>query len=140
MKISKKGIEVMDEIAKRDDFYESLAHLFYAIATVDNQVKPEEKERIRDLVEAHWSFNIDHKNSKTILYSTLKKLFNNKIDPEDAFLIFTHFFNEKHALFSDELKKIILDHTTNIALSFSEINKSESILISRLYFLMKEKK
>jgi uncharacterized tellurite resistance protein B-like protein len=130
----------MDELVKRDDFYESLAHLFYAIATVDNRIKPEEKKKIKDLVEAHWSFDIDHENSKTILFLTLKKLFKKKVDPEDAFLIFSHFFNEKRALFSDELKTRILDHTTKIALSFSEINKSESVLISRLFFLMKEKK
>lgn len=130
----------MDKMVESGDFYISLAHLFYAIAAVDKRIEIEEKKRIRDLVEKQWKIKIDHADSETIIYSTLKKLIKEKMKSEDAFTVFNDFYIDNRELFTEELKKIILDHTTKIALSYSEINKSESVLISRLYFLMKEKK
>ena len=129
----------MKKVIENVDFYLSLAHLFYAIASVDNRIESQEKKRINDLIETHWEIEIDGIDGKSILYSTLKKLFKGKMKSEEAYMVFSDFFDKNRESFSKELKKLILDNTTKIALSVSEINKSESILISRLYFLMKDK-
>ena len=126
----------MNKIQKNEDLYTSLAHLFYSIATVDNRIHLKEKEKIKELVDNHWRFNIIHAGSDKIIYSTLNKLFKEKMKSEDAFLFFSNFYNQNSELFTEEIKNIILQETSDIALSFSGINKSESVLISRLYFLM----
>jgi hypothetical protein len=129
----------MEKILKKDEFYSCLAHLYYAVTVVDKRIEVEEKKRIKDLVEQYWSIDFDYLNGQDIIFSTLKRLFNEKPKSEEAYTVFCNFFNENEALFTDKLKRDILDTSDKIAQSFSGRNKSESVLISRLYFLFKEK-
>ncbi|GAB5525884.1 MAG: hypothetical protein Roseis2KO_37560 [Roseivirga sp.] len=118
------------------DFYESLAHLFYAMAVVDNNVRIVEKQKIRELVNKAWSTQSDNLNISGIMFPILKRLFEDQYDKELAFLNYKEFFLKHRDLFSEELKKKIMYSTNKIADAFNGRNKSESVLISRLYFLM----
>lgn len=129
----------MEGVLEKDQFYSCLAHLYYAVIVVDKRVEVEEKKRIKDLVEKYWSIDFDHQNGQDIIFSTLKRLFKEKPKSEEAYSVFCDFFHKNKALFTDKLKRNILDTSDKIAQSFSGRNKSESVLISRLYFLFKEK-
>ncbi|KYG82467.1 hypothetical protein [Roseivirga echinicomitans] len=117
-------------------FYESIAHLFYGVAVVDNHVRTEEKEVIKELVDKDWTFAADDLDSAETIFAILKKLFAEQYDKEEAFLNFKKFFTEHRELFTEELKKKIMQGANKIVGAFAGINKSESVLISRLYFLM----
>lgn len=130
----------MEEILKKEDFYISLAHLFYAISAIDHRIEFKEKEKIKELVEDHWAFNVDHSGSQEIIYSTLKKLFTEKTNARDSLSFFSNFYLQNRNLFKKDLEKIILKDLSAIALAFSELNKSESLLISEIYFLMNNNK
>ncbi len=128
----------MEEILNRDEFYSCLAHLYYAITVVDKRIEVEEKKKIKDLVEKYWSIDFDHLNGQDIIFSTLKRLFKEKPKSEEAYSVFCDFFHKNLTLFSDKLKRNILDTSDKIAQSFAGRNKSESVIISRLYFLFDE--
>ncbi len=117
-------------------FFESLADLFYAIAVVDNRVRIAEKKKIKELVENDWTILNNDLDSQQIIFSRLKELFDNKYDKEKAFLNFSDFFIRHREDFSQEIKDKIMYTVNKIAVAFAGRNKSESVLISRLYFLM----
>lgn len=125
-----------EPLPKSAGFYESLAHLFYAVAVVDNNARIEEKRKIKELVDKHWHIESEGLNSKRIVFPVLRRLFSEQYDKELAFLNYKEFFLEHRDLFSEELKKKIMYSANKIADAFSGRNKSESVLISRLYFLM----
>ncbi len=127
-------------IQQQLELYKSLAYLFYATAVVDNRIRIEEKRKIKELVEKDWSYIIDGVNSQEIIFSMLKKLFNEGYDKEEAFSSFKDFFLHHSEEFSEGLKKKIMHTINQIVSAFRGINKSESVLISRLYFLMWDKK
>lgn len=117
------------------DFYKSLAHLFYAVVVVDNNVRIEEK-KIKELTDKDWLTESDHLNIEEIMFPTLKTLFAEQYNKELAFLNYKEFFLEHRDLFTEKIKKKIMYAANKIADAFSGRNKSESVLISRLYFLM----
>lgn len=125
-----------EAITSTVDFYESLAYLLYAVVVVDNHVRIEEKQKVRELVDDLWTIEIQDLDSRSTIFSILKKLFAENYDKELAFLHYKAFFLEHRALFPEELKKKIMFSANKIADAFSGRNKSESVLISRLYFLM----
>ncbi|MCE7994000.1 MAG: hypothetical protein HEP71_18570 [Roseivirga sp.] len=125
-----------DLLPKSAGFYESLAHLLYAVAVVDNNARIEEKRTIKELVDEHWHIESEDLNSKSIIFPVLKRLFSVQYDKELAFLNYKQFFLEHRGLFSEKLKKKIMYSANKIADAFSGRNKSESVLISRLHFLM----
>lgn len=117
-------------------FYENLAYLYYAVATVDGSARIQEKRKIKELVDMYWTLKTEQIDGRQIIFSTLKKLFKEQYDSESAFQHFRQFFLEQPELFDEMLKKTILDTADKIAMAFSKRNKSESVLESRLYFLM----
>lgn len=127
---------MVQEVTHNPSFYESLAYLYYAVSTVDGSARLQEKRKIKGLVDAYWTFKTDQLDSRQVVFSTLKKLFKEQYDSESAFQQFSRFFLEHRESFTEGLKKTILDTADKIAMSFSKRNKSESVLESRLYFLM----
>lgn len=118
------------------DFFENLAYLFYAVVVVDNNVRVEEKRKIKELVDEHWHVESEDMDSKSVIFSKLKTLFTEQCDKELAFHNYKQFFLQHRGWFTEELKKKIMHSANKIADAFSGRNKSESVLISQLYFLM----
>ena len=117
------------------DFYKNIASLFYAVAAVDHKIVIEEKRKIKELVDEHWSVVSDDIDSRKVIYSKLKKMITDHYDKEDAFIDFKNFFLKHREEFSDDICNAILDDADSITVAFSKRNKAESVLISRLYFL-----
>ena len=120
------------------EFYQNLASLFYAVAAVDGKIMLQEKYRIKELVDEDWSFKSENWDSQEIIFSTLRNLIVDEYDKEKAFLNFYEFFLANKSNFSTKIRNKILDTSDKIAVSFAGRNKSESVLISRLYFLMRK--
>lgn len=119
-----------------EKFHQSMAYIFYAIAAVDGSVRIEEKRKIKDLVDEYWTFESERVNSRDIIFSTLKKIIKSNYDVEMAFQNFKTFFQQHPELFTEEVKKEIMRTVNSIAITFHGRNKSESVFISRLYFLL----
>jgi len=120
------------------DFYKYLASLFYAVAAVDHNVVIAEKRKIKELVDENWSFKSGDIDSQEVIFSTLKKLITDNYDKEVAFLDFKNFFLKHPEEFPTHIRTKILDDADSITVAYARRNKSESVLISRLYFLLRE--
>lgn len=129
-------IKDMTDIEDDPEFYKSLALLFYAVAMADNHTKKEEKQMIYELMLKEWSQLSNKVDSRQIVFSTLKELFEQGFDKEEAFLAFKVFYQNNQSRFSKKLVRAISHSASKIAGTFAGINKSESVLIGRLHFLM----
>ncbi|MFA7273845.1 MAG: hypothetical protein WC044_08245 [Crocinitomicaceae bacterium] len=126
----------MDEkLYKNEDFYRHLAHLFYAFAAADRKIVIEEKRSIVASVEKNWTLHTDEFDAKEIIYSTMRKIIEGKLDKDLAFLSFEQFYTHHHEQFSYELKGKILTAADDITLAFAHRNKSELVLLARLGLL-----
>jgi uncharacterized tellurite resistance protein B-like protein len=119
-----------------EKFYQSIAYIFYAVAAVDGSIRIEEKRKIKKLVDEHWTFKEENINSNDIIFSTLKKVIEKEYSTDNAFQNFKEFFLEHPELFSDQTKKEIMDNANRITMAFHSRNKSESVLLGQLYFLL----
>ena len=118
------------------EFYKSLSYLFYSIAASDKNIVSKEKRKIIELVEKYWSVKKDDLDSKTLIYSELKKLIGSKFNKEIAFDNFKDYYQNNSAVFSFELRKNIMDSAYEIANAFAKRNKSEVIILSKLHLIL----
>ncbi len=126
------------DIIESEDFYRHLAHLFYAFAASDRHIVLEEKKSIVSSVEENWDFHFETFDAKEIIYETLRKLIEGKLDSNMAFVSFEHYYEHNKNNFSPDLKQRILSASDRITRSFSGRNKSELIMLSRLHLLFKD--
>lgn len=119
------------------EFYEALAHLFYAAAMADKSIVRDEKLKIIESVESNWNINIQKKDSKEIIYKTLKQLISNTKTSDQTYKVFETFFKENSGLFTKELRDTLIKIVSNIANAYSKKSKGELILIGRLHILLK---
>lgn len=127
---------MMTNTIKNDKFYESIAHLFYAAAMADKTIILNEKLKIIQLVESHWNINIQKKESKEIIYETLKKLKANKENSDYGFNVFETFFNANSNLFTVKLRSELIKTVNSIINAGLKRSKGELILIGRLSNLL----
>ena len=121
-------------------FYQKLGKLFYAISASDKQVRNEEFNKLKTLVKEQWRENEGVKDHTVyqIVYAFewLKK--NEKLNAEIYFDDFVNYKNENPDLFTDDIKKRILKTAHAIAVSFSDLNKSELIMLAKLDIELKK--
>lgn len=118
-----------------EDFYRHLAHLFYAFAAADRKIVLEEKKSIVRSVESNWDFHFETFDAKEIIYGTLRKIIEGKLDAHLAFVSFEAYYKQNKNDFSPDLKIRILKATDNITRSFSGRNKSELTMLTQLQML-----
>jgi len=128
------------------EFYQNLGKLFYAIAAIDNNVRVEELDKLKDLVKKDWltanliednlKINIEHS-----IINTFKWLHNDKeYNAETCYNSFITFKKEHESLFTKDVNKLILKTARDVAASFSKLNKSELMLLARLDIELKKNK
>lgn len=122
-----------DHIAK---FNESIAYLFYAVAAIDGKVRIEEKREIKALVDQYWTSESEGINSRDIIFSTLRKVISSGLNAEVVFQNFKKYFHLHPEQFDEKIKKKIMDAANGITMAFHGRNKSESVLLGHLYFLL----
>jgi hypothetical protein len=123
-------------IIESEDFYRHLAHLFYAFAAADRHIVIERS--IVESVEQNWNFHFETFDAKEIIYATMRKLIEGKLDANMAFVSFEQYYDTHKEHFSPDLKLKIAEAADNITRSFSGRNKSELVMLSRLHLLLKK--
>jgi hypothetical protein len=122
--------------------YENLGYLFYAIAAADQHVHREEIDKLKILVGKEWlplenstdSYGTDAAHYISIAF---EYLLSEGMSSEDAYKVFSDFYDESEAGFSKDLKRKIKSTATAIAGAFGGKNKKEQLLIGELNRLMK---
>jgi len=121
----------------RREFYVSVAHLFYAVATIDKLFAMEEKRKIVNLVKRYFSTEIGEEQSSEIIYETLRSLIKQEVSSEEGYQKFLGYFKLNQEQFDEITKKNIIIFCHEIADVFSGKNKSELILLARIQTQLK---
>ncbi|MFD1016167.1 hypothetical protein [Winogradskyella rapida] len=125
-------------------FYRNLGKLFYAIAAVDGEVNPKEFTKLKTAVKSHWlevdeiedTFGTDAAYQIEIVFDWL-----NEVENFEAQTCFEDFVSYKRAqghLFTEPVRKLIMETATAIAYAFSGVNKSELSLLAKLDMELKK--
>lgn len=123
-------------------FYEYLGKVFYCIAAIDQTVRDEEIAQLKQIIKTEWlplenTFNEFGDDSAYEIEIVFDWLVANKWDLEQVLPDFKIFKKEYPSLFTPEVNTLIMKTADAIANSFSEKNKSERVLISKLRTLLK---
>jgi len=125
-------------------FYQNLGKLFYAIAAIDNKVRVEELNKLKETVKKEWlATNLIEEDEKTnaehSIINTFKWLHNdNEYNAEACYNSFLAFKNDHESLFTNDIKTLILKTARAVAASFSKVNKAELILLAKLNMELKK--
>jgi hypothetical protein len=120
------------------EFYQNLGKLFYAIAVIDNNVRDEELDKLKGIIREEWlttdlitdSLKINIEDS---IINTFKWLHSdNEYNAKACFNSFLTFKKKHESLFTDDINRLILKTARVVAYSFSQVNKSELILLAKL--------
>ena len=90
-------------------FYQNLGKLFYAIAAIDNNVRVEELDKLKDIVKKEWLtthlIEDDFKmNAEHSIINTFKWLHNdNEYNAKTCYNSFLTFKKEHESLFTDQI-------------------------------------
>jgi len=114
------------------DIYEQIGHLFYAIAA-DQHVKPIEIGELKLLINKDWlprNLGLDHMVSDAahFIFLTLDVLQNSSISSKEAYSSFVKFYTLHKEVFTNELKQLILNTTSEITRVFAEKNSENKYL------------
>jgi hypothetical protein len=115
-------------------FYQNLGKLFFAFAAIDNSVRPEELNKLINIVTKKWMplKNFDE-NSKNAIINTFRWLQkDNEYNAETCFRSFIDYMHSHKLLFNKNINTLILKTASEITSSFSGQNKSEVILLAKL--------
>ena len=125
-------------------FYQNLGRLFYAIAAVDKEVRDEEFDMLKTLVKKQWldvdliedAYLTDAAYQIEIVFDWLNN--KDKLDAQACYDAFINYKTEQPHLFTESIKKLILNTANAIAYSFSGLNKSELIMLAQLDIELKK--
>ena len=122
--------------------YKNLGKLFYAVAWADKKVNPVEANKLKECVRKYWllvngvdgGFGIDVAYQIEVVFDRLER---EKKEGTICFQEFIDFFREHPQKFNQDIKQLIWKTADEIAFSFSNKNKSELIILSRLKILLR---
>lgn len=127
---------------KYNNFYKQLGNLFYAIASADGKIRPEEKNKLNDEIQYSWK-HFDHTTDRfgsdrafVIQYEfdSMEDAFET---PGHAYESFELYFRDNEASIDDHTRHKIFNSARHIAESMRKINASELGYLVRLKKLMK---
>ncbi|MDP2542436.1 hypothetical protein [Tenacibaculum discolor] len=117
-----------------EEFYKSIANLFYAVSMADKNMTVEEKKSIVKRVEKNWSTS-ENKSDSELIYETLRELIKEKVTSETAYESFKEYYLAHKEEFSKNVIHDLLAASHEISSSYARKNKSELIILARLYKL-----
>tara|TARA_R110002124_G_scaffold154602_3_gene321703 strand:- start:26662 stop:27075 length:414 start_codon:yes stop_codon:yes gene_type:complete len=123
------------------EFYQNLGKLFYAIAATDKHVRDEEFSTLKHIINNEWisSENLEGDFIANTILNTFKWLHNdNEYNAKICYNSFINFKRSHEAFFSKKINSLILKTASSIAASFSSQNKSELIMLAKLYIEFKK--
>lgn len=117
------------------EFYEALAHLFYAIANAKRRMSLLEQKRINDIVRAEWNEPLEEFDSEVVLFGIIRRLAIRNIVWRVSFNVFKNYYKEHEEEFTDELREKIMRDVESINLaSQSRIKPTVIMLLARLFW------
>lgn len=117
-----------------EEFYKSIANLFYAVSMADKNITIEEKKRIVKRVELNWATS-ENKSDSELIYETLRELIKEKVTSEEAYEDFKRYYLTHKEDFTKKVMHDLLAASHEISTSYAGKNKSELIILARLYKL-----
>ena len=122
-------------------FYQKLGELFYAIAAADKTVREAEYKQLTKVVEEEWksmdTFEDGLGTDAAYQISIVFEWFDyEQLDANECFESFADYKKEHPKLFTKERKQLIWKTANAIASSFSDQNKSEVIMLTKLKILL----
>ncbi|WP_046756693.1 hypothetical protein [Kordia jejudonensis] len=124
-------------------FYQHLAKLFYAIALADKKIKKAEFEVMKKEISVlslreNYTITTAKIDIEHHITATFKILYFEKASSEACFDDFIAYKKANESLFTEKVKSAILKIASKISASFSDVNKSELILLGKLSIAFKE--
>lgn len=125
------------------DLYLNLGKLFYAVAASDKVIRPQEVQKLREIVDTEWlKFENSEDEFGTDMAFEIEAVFDylqeKNAEADTAFEEFKEFKLANEERFTTKLKKLIWNTADSIAASFSNKNKSELIMLSKLKMVLSE--
>lgn len=125
----------------KDKLHYHIGRLFYAIAVADKKIHKKEIETLKNMVLEGWrpeSIDMEGSNPKStkeilVAFSEMQK---NEAESEACYNVFREFYLENKSLFPIALRKLIWDSAQAIAMSYSNKNKSELVILAKLRKLL----
>ncbi len=127
----------MEQVAK------AIGYIVYAVASTDKHVAEEEKKIAHDLINEHWTLLADNEDpfgvrALDFVDKIIVSFDEDHLDSEKAFESFKEIFEEQKQDFTIEIRQFILDLCIKVGSAFSQMNKSELVLLSRIEILLKD--
>ena len=115
------------------NFYKHVAKVFYAMAFIDGEIRPEEFEAFEQTLKQQWLKKYPKKEDavKKIIES-FKNLRVQQRDADECFYEFVLYKKEHENLFTNSMRNILWEISCVIADRVNKKNKSELILLARL--------
>lgn len=122
---------------QRNEFYQSLGKLFYAVANSDKTVSKREFNELKILVKEVWldldvvtdEFGDDAAYQIEIVFD---HLISEELDSEQCFQDFKDFNQQNKQIFSNQIIKLIWQTCDRISTSFYGLNKAELKMVHRV--------
>lgn len=114
-------------------FYLHIAKLFYAVASIDGEIRDEEYQAFKEALKKEW---LDNRNGKKEVVDEVIKCFQEIQKREeiaqDCFREFLAYKKEHEKLFTKSMKNVLWEVSCVIADSVNKKNKSELIILVHL--------
>lgn len=122
-------------------FYQNLGRLFYAIAFIDNNVREEEIGALKKLITSTWlplknqpdAYGDDSAFQIEIVFNWLDS---EVYEAQECYDTFKEYYKLNTHIFTDLIKEKISKTASAIANAFSDVNKSELVLLAQLNLLL----
>lgn len=115
------------------NFYKNIAKLFYAIASVDGRVRPEEIEALKESLHHEWLKK--QKGKEEVVHEILQnfnEIYKERRGATECFYEFVKYMNQHEELFTIPMRNTLWEVSCIVADRVNNKNKSELILLARL--------
>lgn len=118
-------------------FYQNIAKIFYAIAKADKTVAKQEVAVLKKIVKDTWlqvdeTFDVFGTDTAYQIEIVFDWLLNKEYTSKDCYADFMEYYRSYPYFFTNEIKKLILETSGEIANAFAGKNKSELIILAKL--------
>lgn len=118
---------------EQQEYIRALGHLFFAVAAVDRRIEAGEVRALEQSLRNHWS-----DSQADEIQSVFEALFQQPPSGNEAFEVFREYFLANPDQFSAFEKQQIFKTADAVASAFSNKNKSELVLLSKLQLLFSQ--
>lgn len=125
-------------------FYQNLGKLFYAIAASDGHVRDLEFDKLKTIIKKHWltiddledALGTDAAYQIEVVFDWLNK--DEDLIAKVCYDDFVTYKRKQSQLFTEAIRRLIINTAWSIAYAFSGINKSELIMLAKLDIELKK--